>query len=90
MSLLKHYSHRENGHQEKNKVEVIVPFEEDTPKMAHKVLQHKRVMLEGESTLLYLVRYKNKGADHDEWLPENKIANAQKLLRQYRVDKKSS
>ncbi|KAG0139774.1 hypothetical protein CROQUDRAFT_54248 [Cronartium quercuum f. sp. fusiforme G11] len=69
--------------------EVIIPFEEDTPKVVHKVLQYKRVMLEGQSTLLYLVRYKNKGADHDEWLPESKIANAHKLLHQYRIDKKS-
>ena len=49
--------------------EAIIPFEKDTEKTVLKVLQHKRVRQNNQDILLFLVRYKNPGADHDEWLP---------------------
>ena len=70
--------------------EVIIPFEKDTEKTVLKVLQHKRVRQNNQDILLFLVRYKNLGADHDEWLPAEKIPNKDKVLRQYRMDKKRS
>ena len=37
---------------------------------------------------LYLVRYRNRPADEDEWLQEEDIPDAQKYLRRYRVEKR--
>ena len=31
--------------------------------------RQKRVQHDNKEVTLYLVRYKNKSADHDEWLP---------------------
>ena len=92
VSLSKHYK---TGTLELRKdmpkiTEVIIPFEKDTEKTVPKVLQHKRVRKNNQDILLFLVRYKNLGADHDEWLPAEKIPNKDKILRQYRMDKKRS
>ena len=70
--------------------EAIIPFEKDTEKTVLKVLQNKRVRQNNQDILLLLVRYKNLGADHDEWLPAEKIPKKDKVLRQYRMDKKRS
>ena len=85
VSLLKHFEQRTGDKKKESETEVLIPYEEDTPKVAHKVLQHKRVLIEGKRTLLYLVRYKNKGADHDEWLPAEKVPNAKVTLRAFRA-----
>ena len=61
--------------------EAIIPFEKDTEKEVLKVLKHNRVRPNNQDILLFLVRYKNLGADHDEWLPAEKIPNKDKVLR---------
>ena len=92
VSLLKHYK-TSTSELRKNMpkfTEAIIPFEKDTEKTVLKVLQNKRVRQNNQDILLFLVRYKNLAADHDEWLPAEKIPKKDKVLRQYRMDKKRS
>lgn len=88
VTLLKHFESR-NKSQNYDKESTPVPFEEATPNVVEKILQHKRISVDGKPVLVYLVRHKNKGADFDEWLEEKDIANTSKLLRNYRIDKRS-
>ena len=65
---------------------VVIPFfEPETTKKFLKILKQKRVKQDGKDLILYLVRYKNKGADHDEWLPAEKVPNAKVTLRAFRA-----
>ena len=50
-----------------------------------KILRQKRVKQDNKDVILYLVRYKNKSADHDEWLPAEKVPNAKVTLRAFRA-----
>jgi hypothetical protein len=54
-------------------------------------LKDKRVKnKDNEDVTLYLVRYKNKGADWDEWLPADKVPNSKVTLRAYRASKREN
>jgi hypothetical protein len=91
VSLLKHYKESKDqqfpGRSEPT--EQQVPFEDEAEKVILKVLNQKMIKLNNKDTRLYLVRYKNKSSDYDEWLPESKIPNVTTLLRKYRVEKKN-
>ena len=54
-----------------------------------KILKQKRIRDNNQDLLLYLVRYKNKSAEEDEWLPAEKIPNSKVVLRTYRANKRS-
>jgi hypothetical protein len=91
VSLLKHYKESDKEKfPNREPMGEIVPFDEEAPKEIQKVLQQKMVKISNKDTRLYLVRYKGKGADCDEWLPESKIKNASQLLRKFRLEKKNS
>ena len=89
VSLLKKYISTEKGKfhiREKNKPVVMIPaFEPDKEKKFLKILRQKRIKQDDKDVILYLVRYKNKGADHDEWLPADKVPNAKVTLRAFRA-----
>ncbi|KAG0150491.1 hypothetical protein CROQUDRAFT_38297 [Cronartium quercuum f. sp. fusiforme G11] len=53
-----------------------------------KILKEKRIKENNTDKLLYLVRYKHRSADEDEWLPADKIPNFKVTLRAYRAAKR--
>ena len=53
-----------------------------------KILKQRRIRDNNQDILLYLVSYKNKSAEEDEWLPAEKIPNSKIVLRAYRADKR--
>jgi hypothetical protein len=91
VSLLKHFKETDkNKFPNRQATEEVIPFDDDAPKEVQKVIQQKMMKIAGKDTRLYLVRYKGKAADCDEWLPEDKIPNASQVLRKFRVEKKNS
>ena len=76
----------------RRKVKVVVPpvEPETTNKKVHKILREKRIRVENQDMRMYLARYKNLGADHDEWLLEKDIPDASNVLRKFRSEKRSS
>jgi hypothetical protein len=89
VSLIKKYNDpTANKFQRKPKA-VIPPFEPEKEKKFHKILREKRVKnKDNKDELLYLVRYKNHGADSDEWLPADKVPNSKVNLRAFRAAKR--
>ena len=53
----------------------------------HKILNERRIMRNNQSIKQYLVRFRNKLADHDKWLEAKEIHN-DNLLRNFRVEKR--
>ena len=88
ISLLKRYNPPENeeirGSQPRPRV-VVPVLPSDGEKKFLKILRQKRVKQDNKDIILYLVRYKNKSADHDEWLPAEKVPNAKVTLRAFRA-----
>ena len=66
----------------RSKPEVVIPHLEDfVNKNVHKILKHNK------DVRIYLVRYRHKPADEDEWLEDKDIPDSQKYLRRYRVER---
>ena len=64
-------------------------IDDEEPKKLLRVLKQKRIKdTNNKDILLYLVRYKNKGAEGDEWLPAEKIPNSATVLRSFRASKR--
>ena len=69
-------------------VPIVVP--EDTSKSkVHKILKDKKERINVKNTRLYLVRYKRKSSDKDEWIPKDNIPDGPIHLRNYRVSKRN-
>ena len=68
--------------------EQVIPLEEDGEKIIDKVLQHKHVKKNNKDISLYLVRYKQKGSDYDEWLEEKDLGKNTPYFRTYRASKR--
>ena len=64
---------------------VVVPVLQPEEKKFLKILKQKRVKHDNKDVTLYLVRYKHKSADHDEWLPAEKVPNSKVNLRAFRA-----
>ena len=64
---------------------VVVPVLQPEEKTFLKILKQKRVKHDNKDVTLYLVRYKHKSADHDEWLPAEKVPNSKVNLRAFRA-----
>jgi hypothetical protein len=93
VSLIKNYhpSDKEKFPERNTPTNTPTPVEEDTsPGIIHKVLREKRVKKDGKETKLYLVRYKNKEADSDQWLPESEMKESQTLLREFSISKRQN
>jgi len=58
-------------------------------KVILKILREKRLRVDNKDVKMYLARYKNLSADHDEWLLEKDIPDSGILLRKFRSDKRS-
>ena len=89
VSLLKKYVSTEKSkfpERNKGRPVVLIPvFEPETTKEFLRILKQKRISQDGKDTILYLVGYKDKGADHDEWLPAEKVPNSKVKLRAFRA-----
>lgn len=90
VSLIKKYS---NPNKEKFRNRPIeekeVPIEKEKEQEMIKILKEKRTNVGGKDTLMYLVRYKNRGADGDEWLPAKEIPESTTILRRFRANKRA-
>ena len=64
---------------------INIPVLDPEEKKFLKILRQKRVTHDNKEVILYLVRYKNKSADHDEWLPAEKVPNSKVTLRAFRA-----
>lgn len=92
VSLLKHYKDpKEAGVRTKtdNRPAVMIPVvEPEGEKKFLKILRQKRLKVDNKDFILYLVRYKDRSADQDEWLPAEKIPNARVTLKEFRASKR--
>ena len=89
VSLIKPYVNNDNDKfpLRKNVVKVVIPpLEQETVKIK-KIIQHRKIRKNNEDIRQYLVRY--SGSKEDEWLTADQIPDSSKLLRQYRVEKRS-
>ena len=62
-----------------------MPSIEDEELVVESVLNQRRRGKGKNSTLEYLVRFKNKSSDFDKWLDSTEIKNAGSLLRDHRL-----
>ncbi|KNE87000.1 hypothetical protein PSTG_19631, partial [Puccinia striiformis f. sp. tritici PST-78] len=74
------------------KKKAILPPTEKSPKnkVIDKILREKRMRVDNKDVKMYLARYKNLSADHDEWLLEQEIPDSSTMLRKFRVEKRTS
>jgi hypothetical protein len=66
-----------------------IQFETDGEKIFSKIIKQRETNTNGKPTTLYLVRYKNRSADEDEWLPADKVPNGKTTLREFRAQKRA-
>ncbi|KNE88410.1 hypothetical protein PSTG_18190 [Puccinia striiformis f. sp. tritici PST-78] len=76
----------------RQKKKAILPPTEKSPKnkVIDKILREKRMRVDNKDVKMYLARYKNLSADHDEWLLEQEIPDSSTMLRKFRVEKRTS
>jgi hypothetical protein len=88
VSLIKPYVINDNEKfpLRKDNVRVVIPPLEEEIVKIKKILQHRKIRQNNTDIKQYLVRY--SGSKEDEWLPVDKIPDSDRLLRQYRVDKR--
>ena len=91
VSLIKPYvsSDNEKFPLRKTNIKVVIPplEKENGNFKIIKVLQHRNIRINNEDVKQYLVRY--SGSREDEWLKIDQIPEADKILRQYRADKRA-
>ena len=87
VSLSKKYRTNDNFNKQRELPQPVVniPVLDPEEKKFLKILRQKRVTHDNKEVILYLVRYKNKSADHDEWLPAEKVPNSKVTLRAFRA-----
>lgn len=69
---------------------IIPTFEPAKEKTFLKILRQKRIKQDKEDVTLYSIRYKNRGADHNEWLPAEKVPLVKVRLRQFQAIKRGN
>ncbi|MBW0464727.1 hypothetical protein O181_004442 [Austropuccinia psidii MF-1] len=88
VSLVKPYFHKEEDKfpsRKKNPTtQEIVEFE-NSPGPVKKIINARKIRLNGKNQRQYLVRFKNKTADDDKWLGEEAITNGNLHLRKVRT-----
>ena len=90
VSLIKPYitSNTEKFPLRKDNIRVVIPpVEKDQLVKIKKVLQHRKIRKNNADVKQYLVRY--SGSKEDEWLTVDQIPDSEKVLRQYRADKRN-
>ncbi|KAI7947435.1 hypothetical protein MJO28_009343 [Puccinia striiformis f. sp. tritici] len=93
VSLVKHYNdpNAEKFPLRQTVKVVIPPMEHSTKnKVILKILREKRMRVDNKDVKMYLARYKNLSADHDEWLLEQDIPEASTILRKFRSEKRTT
>ncbi|MBW0474910.1 hypothetical protein O181_014625 [Austropuccinia psidii MF-1] len=92
VSLVKHFHQkgedkfpsRINSHTQQERVE-----EEDSPFPVKKIMQARKIRLNGKDHRQYLVRFKNQTADKDKWLAEYSIPDGKLYLQSFRAPRRA-
>ena len=88
VSLIKHYEENEKNKFPLRQTEEELPaIDNSTDKVVWKILKQRIMKEDNKEIRQYLIRYKNRPADEDEWLNEPDINKD--LLRTYRREKRS-
>ncbi|MBW0545633.1 hypothetical protein O181_085348 [Austropuccinia psidii MF-1] len=62
---------------------------EDSPGPVKKIINARKIRLNGKDQRQYLVRFKNQKADKDNWLAEDAIPEGNLHLRRFRASRRS-
>ena len=90
VSLLKIYKKNDIGKFPNRQIKVVIPKVDDNVLgEIKKIIKERVARVEGKTVREYLVRYRGKSAEDDQWLQEKEISNGDKLLRRYRVEKRN-
>ncbi|MBW0476757.1 hypothetical protein O181_016472 [Austropuccinia psidii MF-1] len=61
---------------------------EDSPVPVKKIINSRKIRLNGKDQRQYLVRFKNQTADKDKWLAEDAIPDGNLHLRKFRASRR--
>ena len=91
VSLIKLYKTSDEKRFPKRRVKVVIPeLDKDETGEIQKILREQQTKVEGRIRREYLVRYKGRPSEEDQWLQESKITNGDHLLQKFRVAKRNS
>ncbi|MBW0486465.1 hypothetical protein O181_026180 [Austropuccinia psidii MF-1] len=62
---------------------------EDSPGPVKKIINARKIRLNGKDQRQYLVRFKNQTANKDKWLAEDAIPDGNLHLRRFRASKRT-
>ena len=89
VSLLKIYKKNDQEKFPNRHVKVVIPrLEENLLTKIKKIVKERITKRDGKERREYLVRYKGKSAENDQWLQAKEIENGEHLLRKYRLEKR--
>ena len=90
MSLLKMYKANNKKKFPNRQVKVVIPAVDDQALGEIKRIVKERITKhDGKERREYLVRFRAKSAEDNQWLQATDIMNGEALLRKYRVEKRS-
>ncbi|MBW0470506.1 hypothetical protein O181_010221 [Austropuccinia psidii MF-1] len=62
---------------------------EDSPAPVKRIINARKIRLNGKDQRQYLVRFKNQTADNDKWLAEDAIPDGNLHLRRFRASRRT-
>ncbi|MBW0465512.1 hypothetical protein O181_005227 [Austropuccinia psidii MF-1] len=62
---------------------------EDSPGLVKKIINARKIRLNGKDQRQYLVRFKDQTADKDRWLAEDAIQDGNLHLRRFRASRRT-
>ncbi|MBW0476276.1 hypothetical protein O181_015991 [Austropuccinia psidii MF-1] len=92
VSLVKPYFQTEDNEFPSRKKKTSPPDiveEEDSPGLVKKVINSRKVRLNGRNQRQYLVRFKKQTADKDKWLAEDAIQDGNLHVRRFRASRRN-
>ncbi|MBW0547680.1 hypothetical protein O181_087395 [Austropuccinia psidii MF-1] len=92
VSLVKTYFQKEEDKFPSRKKNLTLPDivkVEDSPGPVSKIVNARRIRLNGKDQRQYFVRFKNQTVDKDKWLAEDAIPDGNLHLRRFRASRRS-
>ncbi|MBW0511425.1 hypothetical protein O181_051140 [Austropuccinia psidii MF-1] len=92
VSLVKPYFQTEEDKfpsRKKNPAPPEIVEVEDSPGPVKKIINARKIRLNGKDQRQYLVRFKNQTADKDKWLEEDAIPDGNLHLRRFRASRRT-
>ena len=91
VSLIKLYKKSDEKRFPKRPVKIVIPeIDRDETGEIQKILKERQTKVEGRIRREYLVRYKGRPSEDDQWLQKTEIMNGDHLLRKFWVVKRNS